>query len=164
LKAEHINIFIEATGHVIKTMVHVPITLGTPRLRRDDDRLHKLYKVSAIIELSGKIRGLFVLNLSAPVALALATGISGTPQTAIDADTLDAIAEIANMIAGSAKQKLSTGAGGPLSMTVPTLLNTGDVVYPQALPFIAIPFDCPNGRFLIEVGLRPAADVLSTAA
>jgi CheY-specific phosphatase CheX len=161
VKAEHINIFIEATGHVIKTMVHVPITLGKPRLRCDDDRLYKLYKVSATIELSGKIRGLFVLSLSAPVALALASGISGVTQTEINADSLDAVAEIANMIAGSAKQKLSSGAGGPLSMTVPKLVNTGDVVYPQALPFIAIPFDCPSGRFLIEVGLR---DAQSTAA
>lgn len=160
MRAEHINAFLESTGQVIRTMVKVPITLGKPRLRERNAQPSKVYRVAVTIELSGRISGLVVISLSTPVALALAGGLMGEVPKALNADCCDAIAELTNMIAGSAKQQLSAGAGdgaAPLSLSLPVVRVPDDVRYPADLHFICIPVDCPNGHFLIEVGLRSQA-------
>lgn len=152
MNVTHINPFIRSTREVFDTMVHVPIQLGRPALKDPDGRTHKLFKISASIGLSGAASGLVVLSFSEPVALTLASALAGERFGFLGPDAFDALAEIANMITGSAKRDFP---GGLVSITVPTLLPTESVVYPADRPVISIPFDTPAGRFLIEVSLRP---------
>jgi chemotaxis protein CheX len=160
MNVAHINPFIRSTREVFDTMVHVPIQLGPPFLKDPETRTHKLFKVSASIGLTGAASGLVVLSFSENVALALASAMAGEPVKFLGPDAFDALAEIANMIAGAAKKDLP---GGLVSISVPTLLPTEDVVYPSDRPVISIPFDTPTGRFLIEVTLRPGARALQTS-
>ena len=149
----YINAFIKATREVIATMVHVPLSFSKPRLREVDERTFKLFKVSAIIALSGPVNGQVVLTLSEDVAIALASGLSGEKLTAVNNDCLDALAEIVNMIAGAAKKELSTDA---VCLTIPRLARTQDVHHGDGVPVIVLPCDTPNGRFLLEISLRDA--------
>lgn len=151
MNVAYVNPFIVATLNVFRSMVHVPIMLGRPYLKDRDDRLYKLYKLSATIGLSGAASGVVILSLPEPVALALASGLAGAPVTSLDTDCHDAVAEIVNMIAGGAKKDLP---GGQVTLGVPTLLYTGDVVYPDNCPVMAIPFDTSVGRFVIETALH----------
>ena len=158
MNVAYVNPFITGTREVFDAMVKMPFQVGKPRLREPDERLHKLYSVSVVIGLSGAVSGVLVMSLAEPVALALATSLSDTPAQALDQDCFDALAEIANMIAGSAKKRLPQGQ---ISITVPTLLHTEDVIYPNGRPIIALPFDCPFGRFILEISM---ADVPPRAA
>ena len=146
----YINPFIAGIREVFDSMVKMPFSIGRPRLRQCDERLHKFYSISAVIGLSGSVSGVFVLNLAEGVAIALAGALAGIEPLSLDADCLDALAEIANMIAGAAKKRLPAGQ---INISVPTLLRTNDVVYPTAMPILALPVDAPKGRFMIEVAM-----------
>src|SRR5689334_14272687 len=136
----YINPFIAGIREVFDSMVRLPFCVGRPRLRESDERTHKLFPISVVIGLSGAASGLFVMNLAEAVALALASALAGAESKSLDADCLDALMEIANMIAGAAKKRLPDGQ---VNITVPTLLETSDVVYPAGMPMIALPFDAP---------------------
>jgi chemotaxis protein CheX len=147
----YINPFLRATRDVFDAMVRVPIVFGKPRLKDREERQHKLYQISAVIGLSGAVSGLLVLCLSESVALALAGGLTGSPVGEMNADCYDALAEICNMIAGSAKKDLP---GGQVTISIPTLLPTDEVPYPRDVPIILLPFDTAAGRFLLEVTIK----------
>lgn len=148
----YINPFIAGVREVFDAMVRLPLGVGKPRLRESDERTHKLYPISVVIGLSGAASGVVVMNLAEQVALALATALAGAPAKSLNADCMDALMEIANMIAGAAKKRMPDGQ---VNITVPTLLETSEVVYPTGMPMIALPFDAPMGRFMIEVAMRP---------
>ena len=119
MKVAYINPFITGTREVFDAMVKMPFQVGKPRVRGADERLHKLYSVSVVIGLSGAVSGVLVMSLAEGVALAVATSLTESPATSLDQDCFDAIAEIANMIAGSAKKRMPQGQ---ITITVPTLL------------------------------------------
>lgn len=149
MNAAYINAFINATRETIDTMVHVPVAFGKARLRAADERPHKFFKVSVVIGLSGNVTGHVVLNLSEPAALALASGLAGIILREMNDESFDALGEIANMISGAARR---TMAG--VTVTVPAVKLTRDVVYRTDLPAIALPFDTPVGRFQLDVQMR----------
>ncbi len=150
---KYINPFIAGTREVFDTMVKMPFSVGKPQLRDRHERLHKLYSIAVVIGLSGAASGILVMSLAESVALELAGALAETQPKSIDADCLDALAEIANMIAGAAKKRLPDGQ---VSITVPTLLAMSDVVYPSDRPILALPFDAPRGRFMLEVAIKGA--------
>jgi chemotaxis protein CheX len=149
----YINPFIVATRSVFDTMVHLKVMLGKPYLR---DANSAQQPVSIALTLSGAANGLVAIGLSEHVALALASGITGTKVAELNPDCSDALKEIANMIVGSAKKDLP---GGTTQMGIPqALFAPTPVPFPAGLPVIGIPCDAGAGRFVIEVALRtPAA-------
>ena len=105
----YINPFIAATRDVFGTMVKMPFSVGKPRLREASERLHKLYQVSVVIGLSGAVSGVLVLNLPEAVALSIAESLTEKTAKELNTDCMDALAEIANMIAGGAKNVCPKG-------------------------------------------------------
>ncbi len=152
MDVNYINPFIIATRNVFNTMIHVPVVLGKPSLKQRGDETGQ-YMVSATIGLSGNVTGSVVLSFSQSVALALAAGLIGCPkEESISPDCIDALGEIANMIAGSAKQQLP-GEGNSISLPN-VVLGKHYVAYPTGVPIIVIPCDTPEGKFVMEVALR----------
>jgi chemotaxis protein CheX len=158
MNVSFINPFLIATRHVFDTMVHVPFTLGKPYLKQPTERMFKLYKVSAVIGCAGAVRGLLVLNLSEPVVMALVAGMTGVPVHRLDADCIDAIGELASMIAGGAKKDLP---GGHVHISTPAVRRTYQVVYPENMPVVCIPVDTGLGRFVIEVAMNDSHEPAS---
>ncbi len=147
----YINPFLRATRSVFDVMLHVPVRLSRPALRDPRDEASRAFRISAVIGLNGPVIGQVVLSLPRRVALAMASALAGTPITHFDADCHDALAEIVNMIAGGAKKDLP---GGQVSLTIPTLIPTTEVVYPASLPILVLPFDSVLGRFIVEITLN----------
>lgn len=146
----YINPFIAAARSVFDKMVKVPVSLGKVYLK---DHAEPQNVVSACIGISGNVTGCVVIGFPQSVALALASGLMGTPAQTLDSDCLDALGEIANMIAGGAKKDLP--GEGLNSISLPNLvLGSHRVVYPSGTPIIVIPCETPKGRFVIEVALR----------
>jgi CheY-specific phosphatase CheX len=151
MNVAYINPLIQATQAVFTQMVHVPLALGRPYLRPADEQPSRQYGTSGAIGLSGAVSGLIVLSLSERVALAMGSGLAGTTFPELNPDCFDALAEIVNMIAGTAKKQLP---GGQVTLTMPSLLPTAKVAFPPSTPIIVIPFDTGVGRFVIQVALQ----------
>ena len=152
MDVNYINPFIMSSKKVFDLMIKVPLTIGKPRLRQADDGK---YAVSAVIGLGGAVTGCVILGFSQRVALALAGGLAGTPFQNVDADCVDALGEIVNMIAGHAKTELP---GGLSTLSVPNVIS-GDhrVHYPTGIPPIVIPCQTQAGPFSIEVAIQKSA-------
>src|SRR3954469_14746415 len=100
MDVQFINPFISSSRKVFDLMIKVPLQLSKPRLRNSTDG-H--YAVSAVIGLGGAVTGCVILGFSRRVAIALASGLAGVSFSSVDADCVDALGEIVNMIAGNAK-------------------------------------------------------------
>lgn len=147
----YINPFIIATRRVFDTMIRVPLKLGAVYVKPAGDRQSQLYKICATIEMDGAAVGLFVLNLSQRVALALASSLAGQPINQLDEDCFDALKEIANMIAGNAKKDLPCGQ---VNLKSPSIVSITSITYPENMPIIAIPYDTTYGRLIMEITFR----------
>lgn len=153
MKVEHINPFLKAVASTFSTMLDAhskrgELTLGDPRKRK--------YPISGIIGLSGEASGMVVINLSEEVAIKAASKLLMEEQTELSTDVLDAVGELANMIAGQAKADLSEYN---LSISLPNVV-TGEgheVRFPSNNPPLCVPFETDLGPLFLEVGFETAA-------
>ena len=144
-----INPFIVSSRQVFDLMIHLPLELEKPYVRTHGN---PNYTVSAIIGFGGAVSGCIVLGFTQQVALALASGMMETPLQVLDADCVDALGEIVNMIAGSAKKDLP---GGLSTVSTPSvILGSHSIKYPTGVPIIVIPCQTQVGVFTIEVAIQ----------
>lgn len=154
MQVEHINPFLKALTNTFTTMLAADahrgeLALGDPKVR--------MYPISGLIGLSGKAHGMVVINLSTEVALKAASAMLMQEYTEIDDDVIDAVGELANMIAGQAKTDLEEYQ---LSVGLPNVI-TGEghaVRFPSASPPLAVPFKTDFGPLRLEVGFEPIAE------
>ncbi len=149
MKAEYINPFLTATISAFETMLGRTLTRGTPFIKKGSQPEHD---VSGVIGLSGEAKGTVVLGLDRDAAISAAEALLQERPPEINGDVTDAIGELANIIAGSAKAKLEDLK---LSVSLPTVI-TGKghcVEFPQQVTPICIPFESAWGPVTVEVGL-----------
>lgn len=82
-------------------------------------------KFTALVGLAGSLCGVLSLRCSDQAARIMAGKMLGMPPDEVDTDSLDALGEIANMIAGNFKGKLS-GVGNHCMLSVPTIIVGND--------------------------------------
>lgn len=154
MRVEYINPFITATANVFETMVNCKLTRGEIRLLNGESPIHP---ISGIIGLSGKAVGTVVLSLSKQVALKAASALLMTEVVEINNDVIDAVGELANMVAGAAKAKLEEYE---LSVSLPSVVTGSDheVRFPSKVTPICVPFESDWGSLTIEVGLEEVAE------
>lgn len=157
MQAEHINPFLRSLVNTFSTMLNCEARRGEIALASTDKR-H--YPISGVIGLSGKAVGTVVINLSEEVALKAASAMLMTEMTSLDDDVLDAVGELANMVAGQAKAELEEYE---LNVSLPNVI-TGDnheIRFPSNASTIVVPFDTDFGPLQLEVGLEPAHEPAS---
>ncbi len=153
MRVEHINPFISALKKTFNTMLSWNPIRGKPVLKEARTADHQ---VSGVIGLSGKAVGTVVLSFSTPVALKAASAMLMTEAKTIDADVLDAVGELTNMVAGAAKAELEQYE---LMVSLPNVV-TGEnhmVHFPSTVTPISIPFETEYGPFTLEVALAPVS-------
>ncbi len=96
MQAEHINPFLRAVSNTFTTMFNCEARRGAMTLV---DSAVKSYPISGVIGLSGKAAGTVVINLSEEVALKAASAMLMMEMTEVDDDVIDAVGEMANLIA-----------------------------------------------------------------
>ncbi|MBM4001483.1 MAG: chemotaxis protein CheX [Planctomycetes bacterium] len=152
MRAELVNPFLTAARDVFQTMFECDLVRGTPSLKR---ACGPELDVSGMIGLSGDYQGMVVLSLGRETAIRAAEILLGHRPGDIDEDVVDAVGEITNMIAGSAKAML----GKPnLNLGLPTVVCGAFhfVRFPTSSVPIVLPFDSPLGPICIEIGLTEA--------
>jgi chemotaxis protein CheX len=147
-----INPFIASTKTIFSDMVHISLTAGKPYVKPVRERFHKLYRISTVIGMEGSCRGQLVLSMSEPVCLAISSGLLGEPITKVNADAYDAIAELANMIAGGAKKHMNSEK--PITLTIPKIMLTENVTYLKGEPILIIPFDTSAGKLILQITMH----------
>lgn len=160
MKAEWINPFITATVSVFGKMLNCEITRATPATR---DGCQPLHEVSGIMGLQGNVSGTVVVSLSREAAVAATETMMGSKPTGIDADVIDVVGEITNMVAGAAKAQLEE-----LSMRIglPTVITGKSHIlnFPRGVTVISIPFDSPWGALSVDVGLKETGVAVAATA
>ena len=151
MDVRYINAFIRSTRQVFADMVRVPLTSGKAFAKPAALRIQNEYPLSAVIAFHGPAEGIVVLSVTEAVAISIATGLMGDPISKLGEDCDDAIAEVANMIAGGAKKEVSST---PVTITIPKVMRTDNVIYPAGMPVLILPFATPTGKLVIQVAMK----------
>ena len=148
MKVEYINPFVESIRSAFSTMLGIEITRGEPFIKKGS---HPHHEVNGIIGFSGKAKGIVVLSLEPEVALAATEAMLLERPPEINSDVVDAVGELANMIAGGAKAKLEQLC---LSVSLPSVIigKTDSLKFPSTVTPISIPFHCSWGGVVLEFG------------
>jgi len=111
--------------------------------------------VSAIICLSGTYFGTVSVHLPAEVAMRVAGSMLGMEIDAVNADVIDAVGEVANMIAGSFKQHIVFD-GSEMRISTPTVLPKDEHFRrpDAARDTLAVLFGTNDGSFWVAVHLE----------
>ncbi len=157
MKAEHINPFLRSIANTFSTMLGCELERGELQMRSEQATP---YPISGVIGLSGKAVGTVVINLSEEVAIKAASAMLMMEINEVNDDVVDAVGELANMVAGAAKAELEQYE---LSVSLPNVI-TGldhDIHFPSNSTPIAVPFDSAWGPLRLEVGLESVAEPAS---
>lgn len=150
VNVEYINPFLTSTINVFRTMAACELKRGKPFLA---EGVHPTHEISGVIGLSGKAIGTVVLSLDESVALKVTAAMLGEEPAEMNGDVVDAIGELTNMIAGSAKAQFEHLE---MSVSLPSVImgRNHRVAFPGDIQPIAIPFESEWGPVTVEVGLR----------
>jgi chemotaxis protein CheX len=83
---------------------------------------------TAMVGLAGQLCGVVTLRSTAKSAVMMASKMLGVDPKEADQQTWDAMGEVANMVAGNFKNKL-TGMGDRCMLSVPTVITGGDYTF-----------------------------------
>lgn len=154
MRAEYINPFISSLSRSFRTMLNCEVHRGQLMLK--GQQTHR-YGISGIIGLSGKAVGMVVLSLSDEVAIKATSAMLLCETNEINADVIDAVGELTNMVAGAAKAEL---AEFEMSVSLPNVVTgeAHDIRFPSNVTPICVPFTTEWGDLVLEVGLAPAPE------
>lgn len=144
--------FLNAIRGVFDTMVGMPVTVLRPAFKTD---AAPAYDVTGIIGFTGDLAGSVAVSFRAATAARVVAAFAGVEIDPASADFPDAVGELTNLIAGSAKRHLGPGAG----ITCPTVvLGTGHAVARlRDVPCLLIPCETAAGPFAVEVSIKQVA-------
>ncbi len=143
-----INPFVESVDTVFQTMLNVQPQRQKLKI---GDGQGKGAAVTSLVGISGQVQGVVVLRFPAETALEIAERMLGTEVSVVNAEVVDAVSEIVNMVAGSAKAKFDYDP--PLELGLPTVVQGSDykVKYPSGTTWLEVPFESEAGNFAMEL-------------
>lgn len=102
------------------------IMLGTKLESLDESQANEAQgEFTALVGLAGSLCGVLSIRCPNDSARSMAGKMLGLPPEQVDNDSWDALGEVANMIAGNFKGKLS-GVGNHCMLSVPTIISGSD--------------------------------------
>ncbi|MDX9975827.1 MAG: chemotaxis protein CheX, partial [FCB group bacterium] len=136
MKTEYIAPFVDSVKDFFSTM------LGCACTEYEAQDEAEVKEIASIIGLGGPARGIVALLFTKRAALNISSRLLGTEVTVVDETVSDVVAEVANIVAGSAKSKLSAATGSTIELSLPTVFRgTGYTIhYPSQATWAEIPF------------------------
>jgi chemotaxis protein CheX len=118
----YVKPFVNATLNTFKAFVGFELIAGNPHFTGRTVEFDQ--DISAVIGLSGNIRGAVVVSMKKDFAIKLTDTLVGMPHTDLDDDAVDAIGEIVNIIAGNIKSEVA--GGEKIVISLPTVIKGSD--------------------------------------
>jgi chemotaxis protein CheX len=139
---------------VFSTMLGLEASPGTPAVGRQEPAHSS--DIVALLGLTGDWSGSGRIFLRPPFACQLASAMMMQEYTDVCDDVLDAIAEIANMVIGNAKNTLEPTLG-PLRLSTPMILYGGEFETRTAgsPEWVTLPILCETGLLTVQITLSP---------
>ncbi len=150
MRVEYINPFIESVYELFSTMLSAQVRRGEVGLSNGAGNPRE---IMALIGLSGPARGNVALSFPTGTALAMVSRLLGADTHVVDETVSDAVAELVNIVAGSAKAKFNTNGGTPIDLSLPTVVrgNSYSIDYPSKAVWLEVPFTSDLGAFSLRV-------------
>ncbi|MDR1107717.1 MAG: chemotaxis protein CheX [Spirochaetaceae bacterium] len=149
----YIKPFVDVSIGVFKEFVGYTIVPG--RAFFIDKNTPRDWDVSGIIGLTGEARGAVVISMQTELALKLTGILTGQEHRVLDDETVDAIGEIVNIIAGNAKRELEESFR--LVISLPTIVKGKNhtIQWPVSqVRIICIPFMLEDHTFYLSVAIE----------
>ena len=151
MNKEYILQYIRSITTVFDRMVGVQVQPQAPSIRVAEIPPHT---VSAVIGMSGDVIGSVVLSMPVETATGIVGAFMGIDGSELEIEEIsDAVGELVNMIAGSAKAEFKDKV---ISISTPTIV-VGDcfkVYTPRNVPIVEIPCDSEMGPFTVDVVIK----------
>ncbi|WP_018692006.1 chemotaxis protein CheX [Algicola sagamiensis] len=150
MNVEFVNPFLVSLQNVLKTMAHVDLAPGKPRLKKDEIARGD---VSGLIGMVGpQTKGSFSISFDEAIALEIMERMLGERVTYINADVTDMVGEITNMVTGGAKNMLGE-KGYEFDMATPLVVSGKGhtITHKGDGQKVIIPFNSQIGNVHIEV-------------
>lgn len=150
VRAEHVNPFLESVDQLFANMLGCDARRGPLGTSRGAPAR---YEITALIGLSGPTRGTIALSFPAGTAAAMVGRLMGATLDEADEAIVDGVSELVNMVAGGAKARLSSNAGGVIDLSLPTVIRGRDFQFqgPSHAVWLDIPFESELGEFCVRV-------------
>jgi chemotaxis protein CheX len=117
---DYVEPFVDVTVNTFKEFVGVDnISPRHPHFLDPDKEFE--WDISAVIGLSGMVRGAVIVSMKVELAIKLTELLTESKHKEIDADVVDAIGEINNIIAGNIKPKIPNGE--KIVISIPTIIK-----------------------------------------
>ncbi len=147
-----------ATAKVFSTMIDKQLTLK--EVHAETETVAGEREVVARISLSGDCTLTSLVKCSEKTACRIASAMLMEDRPDVDADVLDALAEVANMIMGSVKTDLDQELG-TTNLGLPTAVHENQGESSHSLGWVVVPFAVENEQFSLRVCLEPQAKTAS---
>lgn len=150
MDVSYVNPFIKSAVETFETMLNTKAMPGKPTIKKDGQ---PTFDISGIIGLSGEALGNVVISFPKVTALKVISTLLGTPIKIVGPEVTDGIGELANIIAGNAKQGLTSYR---INISLPKVIigKNHSVSSPSGVPAIVIPFTSEFGEFAMEISLK----------
>jgi len=153
VNVDYINTFIEATEELFATMLTIKVAREKPYLKNDQVGTHY---ISGIIGMAGEASGSVVLSFPEQLSIDIVSDFLGEKLDSVDQNVKDGIGELANIVAGGAKKRLSD-KNYAFKISIPTVVvgEKHQIARPKNVPCIVVPFKAANNEaFALEVTLK----------
>jgi len=117
--ANYVEPFVEVTVATFKDFIGIETSPSHPHFL-DPDQGHE-WDISAVIGLSGLVKGAVIVSMKKELAIKLTDMLAGAGHKELDADVVDVVGEINNIIAGNIKPKIPNGE--KIVISIPTIIK-----------------------------------------
>ena len=155
MKEAFVNPFLSPAVAVWEKELHRPLTFaGVQAISHQ----HTTHDVTAVIGVTGNLRGTVLYEFSHETAKAIAAAMIGEPVPELDAMSMSALGELANMITGNAATLLAH-AGYPCDISPPLIIAPkGAALTLTSQAQLQVLFTSDLGPVMIRVGLAEAGE------
>lgn len=138
MDVKYMNPFIIATQVVFKTMLGIEVKMGKPVLKQTRQTNGD---VTGIMGLAGDQRGTLCISFRKEGALHVYNTLMGDGCEEINADVIDAIGELTNIISGQARKEFEK-SNINLKAAIPMVVvgNEVEMNFITTLPIVSLPF------------------------
>lgn len=158
MKVEYVNPFIEGVYEVFERMVQASVERGDVGML--DETGINPRDLTALVGLSGSVRGTVTLAFPVGTAIAVVKRLLGSDITVIDDTVSDALAELAQMIARQAQEPLASALHGSVRIAMPVVVRGGKhyIEGPDNAHWLEVPFSSDLGPFTLRVSFEKAKE------
>ena len=154
MKESFVNPFLAPAVTVWGKELRRPLTFAGVQA---SSKQHTTQDVTAVIGVTGRVRGTVLYEFSHETAKAIAAAMIGEPVPELDALSMSALGELANMITGNAATLLEQ-AGYPCDISPPLIIAPkGAALTLTSTAQLQVVFTSDLGTVTIRVGLAEAS-------